>query len=198
MPPVMSPEPTTARLPLLHHSWYATLSVLVGVDPSDVYKGHDVDSIDIWPMITGANLTNPREYLPVTEQSLIWKGQWKYFFSSDSPFGFDGWSDQNNTMIRARPGVAPACKNCLFDILNDPTEMKDLSGCVALCAALILSCSHAQCSPSRANGNPMRCWLRVCLRLQAVPCDRGQAGSTAQDLPLLHQCVHDHRGASGL
>jgi len=57
-------------------SWYATLSLLVGVDPSDVYKGHDVDSIDVWPMVTGANLTNPREYLPVTEQSLIWKGQY--------------------------------------------------------------------------------------------------------------------------
>ena len=28
--------------------------MLVGVDPSDVYKGHDVDSIDVWPMVTGA------------------------------------------------------------------------------------------------------------------------------------------------
>ena len=67
--------------------------MLVGVDPSDVYNGHEVDSINVWPMITGANLTNPREYLPVTEQSLIWNGQYKYFFSSDSPFGFNGWSD---------------------------------------------------------------------------------------------------------
>ena len=32
--------------------WYATLSILVGVNPSDIYRGHEVDSIDVWPMIT--------------------------------------------------------------------------------------------------------------------------------------------------
>ena len=138
MPPALAPElATTAVLRCcLCCSWYATLSMLVGVDPSDVYNGHEVDSINVWPMITGANLTNPREYLPVTEQSLIWKGQYKYFFSSDSPFGFDGWSDKNNTMIPVKPGVARRCQNCLFDILKDPTETKDISRCVLLCAYL--------------------------------------------------------------
>ena len=38
--------------------WYATLSTLVGVDPSDVYNGHEIDSLDIWPLITGKNRTN--------------------------------------------------------------------------------------------------------------------------------------------
>ena len=62
--------------------WYATLSTLVGVDPSDVYDGHDVDSLDMWPLITGQNATNPREFLPVTEQTIIWKGQYKYHSES--------------------------------------------------------------------------------------------------------------------
>jgi hypothetical protein len=55
-----------------------TLSVMVGVDPTDIFHGHNVDGVDVWPMITGHNLTNPREYLPVTEQSIIWRGRWKY------------------------------------------------------------------------------------------------------------------------
>jgi arylsulfatase B len=43
--------------------WYATLSVMVGVDPSDTARcTHDIDGIDVWPMITRTNLTNPREY----------------------------------------------------------------------------------------------------------------------------------------
>ena len=60
------------------------------------------------------------------------RSRYKFFVSSDSPFGFDGWSDQNNTMIHAKSGIAPTCQNCLFDILNDPTETKDISGCVGL------------------------------------------------------------------
>ena len=76
---------------------------------------------------SGQNLTNPREFLPVTEQSLIWKGQYKFFSSSDSPFGFDGWSLTNNTMIRSKPGITPTCKNCLFDLLADEVEEKDIS-----------------------------------------------------------------------
>eukprot|EP01052_Picozoa_sp_SAG31_P019268 SAG31_NODE_1398_length_8501_cov_5.407046_8_plen_121_part_00 len=98
--------------------WYTTLSVMVGVDPTDIYEGHDVDGVDIWPMITGENLTNPREYLPVTEQSIIWNGRWKYFSSSDSAFGFNGWSFPNGSKLPQRPNVQETCEKCLFDILN--------------------------------------------------------------------------------
>ena len=46
--------------------WYATLSLLVGIDPQDKFDGvHDVDSVNVWPMLMGANVTNPREYLPI-------------------------------------------------------------------------------------------------------------------------------------
>ena len=104
--------------------WFGTLAILVGLNPTDVYNGHDVDSIDIWPMITGTNITNPREYLPVTEQSIIWMGQYKYFSSSQSMAGFNGWSTANNTMYN---GTAPGCEKCLFDILKDPTERNNIA-----------------------------------------------------------------------
>ena len=100
---------------------------MTGVDPSDIYNGHDTDSIDVWPMITSRNLTNPREYLPVTEQSIIWQGRYKFFSSSDSPFGFNGWTKPNNTLISQKVGISPVCENCLFDILEDPSEEHDIS-----------------------------------------------------------------------
>ena len=100
---------------------------MVGVNPTDVFEGHDVDGIDIWPMITGENLTNPREFLPVTEQSIIWKQQWKFFSSSDSPFGRSGWSYPNGTLMDMAAGVAATCTNCLFDILHDENETMDVS-----------------------------------------------------------------------
>lgn len=110
--------------------WYATLSTLVGVDPSDVYKGYDIDSVDIWPLITGKNRTNPREFLPVTEQTLIWKGRYKYM-SQSWALGFNGWSTPNNTMIDPPPMSdsrgGTFCTRCLFDILNDEEERVNIA-----------------------------------------------------------------------
>jgi hypothetical protein len=104
---------------------YATLSTLVGIDPSDIFDGHEVDSLDMWPLLTGTNKTNPREYLPVTEQTLIWKGQYKYY-SQSWAIGFNGWSMINNTMIEPPPASEPRggtfCKRCLFDLLADEGE----------------------------------------------------------------------------
>ena len=110
--------------------WYATLCTLVGVDPSDVFDGHEVDSLDMWPLITQANTTNPREFLPVTEQTLIWKGRFKYM-SQSWALGFDGWSTPNNTMI-APPPMSDArggtfCTRCLFDIVNDEQERVNIA-----------------------------------------------------------------------
>ena len=97
----------------------------------------------------------------MTEQSLIWQGQYKYFFSSDSPFGFNGWSERNNSMVPVKEGVAPTCTNCLFDLLADPTEMRDISGCVhkyhALSHLLLLGLLPARVSARRLPACPPAC-----------------------------------------
>lgn len=95
------------------------------MNPSDDFNGHDVDSVDVWPMITGVNLTNPREYLPITEQTIIWKGQYKYFTTTHTELGFHGWSTRNNTMYGEQGWVD--VNDALYDILTDPTERHEIS-----------------------------------------------------------------------
>jgi hypothetical protein len=103
--------------------WYATLSTLVGVDPTDIYNGHDVDSIDVWPMLTGTNATNPREYLPVTEVSIIWQGRYKYFSTTNSSFGSTNWQNTDASFN----GTGGGCDRCLFDILADEEERVNIA-----------------------------------------------------------------------
>lgn len=80
----------TSSSVLIHIAdWYATLSVLAGVDPTDsvlVPGGgkndtpHDIDGVDVWPAITGTNHTHPRAnasapgqpaYFPTTIWSIL-------------------------------------------------------------------------------------------------------------------------------
>ena len=60
---------------------FATLSSIVGVDPSDPaqFRGavRDIDGVNMWPAITGANTTNPRPILPTTRWSLLVEDQEK-------------------------------------------------------------------------------------------------------------------------
>ena len=34
---------------------------------------HDIDGVDMWPAITGANASSPRPWLPTTETSILWQ-----------------------------------------------------------------------------------------------------------------------------
>ena len=90
-----------------------------------------VDSVDVWPMISGVNTTSPRETILVNEYLLIHK-KWKYV----AP---------NRTMIEAARG-GPRYPNattatdpidahnfkcppsgCLFDLENDVIEQHEVS-----------------------------------------------------------------------
>ena len=55
--------------------WYPTFVALAGADPTDpaVLSGqiHDIDGVDVWPVLTGTNLTQPRRYTPLSEVSVI-------------------------------------------------------------------------------------------------------------------------------
>ena len=83
-------------------------------------------------MITGANLTNPREYLPVTSKSIIWKGRYKLITNApptnyytrndrripDNSTGCGNWGQHNHNT------TAPPC---LFDLLADESETSNLA-----------------------------------------------------------------------
>ena len=55
--------------------WYATLCGLAGVDPTDEKaakaKLPPIDSLDVWPLISGQNSTSPRTDIPTSHDTLI-------------------------------------------------------------------------------------------------------------------------------
>ena len=66
-------------------------------------------------MITKQNLTSPRDFLPVTEVSLIWKEQWKLLVDA----GPTNYYTANCTHI---PDDGHGCSSespCLFDLQAD-------------------------------------------------------------------------------
>ena len=55
--------------------WYATFCNLAGVDPTDERAAEaklpPIDSLNMWPMISGQNMTSPRVDIPATYSTLI-------------------------------------------------------------------------------------------------------------------------------
>ena len=53
--------------------WYATFAELAGVDPTDHMAAAaglpGVDSVSLWPYLSGANQTSPRKALPIGSTS---------------------------------------------------------------------------------------------------------------------------------
>lgn len=63
---------TTSGAKFIHISdWYPTFCNLAGVDPTDTVmfngKLRPIDGVDVWPLITGTNTTQPRPLTAVTE-----------------------------------------------------------------------------------------------------------------------------------
>jgi hypothetical protein len=77
--PSLSAAPSLTAGPTLHppasHCRYPTFATLAGADPSDdAHIGggvHPIDGVDVWPMLTRRNDTQPRPCTVVTEVSAI-------------------------------------------------------------------------------------------------------------------------------
>jgi arylsulfatase B len=62
--------------------WYPTICTLVSVDATDTIVGTDgqpkpIDGINVWPLLLSGATESPREYLPTTENSIIYQARWK-------------------------------------------------------------------------------------------------------------------------
>jgi len=127
--------------------WYPTLCNLAGVDPTDtvVYKGEarPIDGLDVWPALT-QNMALDREWLPVTNQSLLWNHNgswWKLITGAPSThwstprckWHEDGWPcvAQNPRNVSTHGlwecMVCSDEKPCLFHIENDQQERHNLA-----------------------------------------------------------------------
>ena len=119
--------------------WYTTFCKLAGVDPSDSGEGKfPVDGLDVWPIITGENSSTPHDEIVLgydfdnthPNQGAIIVGNYKLIVQ---PQKFDKlvcdsvmWSPLDYPCSQGETG--PDCDPyCLYDIVNDPYEKKDLS-----------------------------------------------------------------------
>jgi arylsulfatase B len=175
---------TRLDAPVHISDWYGTLCGLVGVDPTDARAAAaglpPVDSLDVWPLVSGANGTSPHTVIPVgpdvlldfTSPPAIWKlirgNQAQYF-------GWQGPLYPNSTSPDHNPrDVGLNCSaggGCLFDVAADPTEHDDVAaanpGVVAALGAKLAALAAGFYSnsdvltpdcPANVTGDCM-CWL---------------------------------------
>lgn len=68
--------------------WFPTMCNLAGVDPTDnvTFKGipRAIDGRDVWPVLTGVKPDLGREWLPVTNQSIVWNSTYKLITGAPS------------------------------------------------------------------------------------------------------------------
>eukprot|EP00035_Acanthoeca_spectabilis_P030436 m.9413 g.9413 ORF g.9413 m.9413 type:complete len:541 (-) comp4173_c0_seq2:103-1725(-) len=124
---------------------YATFCALAGVSPEDSNRGvPNVDSVDIWPLVTGANTTSPRMELPLSigppgddgcsdatgpssagRSGALIVGRYKLIVGTTCPAHWAGPDSPNGTA--ESPFMHKCGDGCLFDLLADPGEHKDLA-----------------------------------------------------------------------
>ena len=112
--------------------WYATFCNLAGVDPSDSGEGKfPVDSLDIWPIITGSSTTSPHDEIVLgydfNNVGAIISGNYKLIVGPQ-PSKCDSlmWTPLDYP-CNDGPKGGNCNSNCLYDIVNDPSEKNDLA-----------------------------------------------------------------------
>ena len=130
--------------------WFATLCGLAGVDPADEPARAaglpPIDSLNMWPLISGANSTSPRTEVVAgsdssecnfgngtTVQALVRADGWKLIIGSlgqnvwSGPISPNGTNWTDTPYHCGIPSSPPVGKGgCLFNVLADPNEHDDV------------------------------------------------------------------------
>ena len=108
--------------------WYPTFCKLAGVDPSDSGTGKfPVDGLDVWPIITGESKTTPHDEIVLGYEyngtGAIISGDYKLIVGTQSSVQ---WDPLQFPCIKGPKG-GNCDPYCLYNIVDDPSEQRDLS-----------------------------------------------------------------------
>ena len=117
--------------------WYRTLAHLAGQDPTDTVAAASglppVDSLDVWPMLSGVNMTSPRENVGIiVTKELLVLGNWKYALPGtkmiESQWGGPAYPNASTATdpISEHSFNCPPT-GCLFNVATDPQERNECS-----------------------------------------------------------------------
>lgn len=118
--------------------WYRTLAEgIAGVDPTDSQAQASglppIDSLNMWPLLSGQNSDNPREEAGIiVDERMLVKGRWKYIKGGEemAEAAWGGLEYPNETTvtdpISAHSFKCPS-QGCLYDVISDPSEMNEVS-----------------------------------------------------------------------
>ena len=113
--------------------WYATFCALAGVDPTDTPAAKanlpPIDSLNMWPLISGQNSTSPRVDIPISMTALI-SGDYKILLGTNRMAGWTGPVYPNNTNPDGGVEANEYCgddRGCLYNIMDDPGEHNNLA-----------------------------------------------------------------------
>ena len=112
--------------------WYATFCKLAGVDPGDSGEGKfPVDSLDVWPIITGSTTKSPHDSIILgydyDNTGAIISGYYKLIVGPQGKACDNLMWSPLDYPCHDGPKRDNCNPNCLYDIINDPTEKNNLA-----------------------------------------------------------------------
>jgi len=118
--------------------WYRTFGEgLAGVDVTDESAAQSglpaVDSLNLWPLLSGQSTTNPRaEKGILVHKNMLVRGQWKYVSGNTKMIESERGGPQypnETTVTDAIDKHSWKCptQGCLFDVVSDPFEFREVS-----------------------------------------------------------------------
>lgn len=130
LPQKMKGQKLTGKIHLA--DWYATFCALADVDPTDERAAKanlpPIDSINMWPLLSGETNESPREDVPVSNLTLI-SGDYKILTGVARQAGWTGPHYPNTTNPHGGISAVQQCGDtgCLYNIMKDPEERENLA-----------------------------------------------------------------------
>ena len=146
--------------------WYGTFCEMAGVDPTDEAaakaKLPPVDSMNMWPYISGKTDESPRKDVPVNINTLI-SGDYKIILGNVEQAGWTGPQYPNKTNPAGGIRAIERCGDhgCLYDIQKDPEERKNLAATMPTVLSSMRS-KLAEYQKDYFNPNRGKAWPGAC------------------------------------